>query len=371
MALTPLAVGSIATSALPLFFALVFAKSRVTRAAFFPILLACVYRTATTHHDVTIWTWSALLSALASDLLIISDAAKLRGPGQTVSPYDLPLTARCKWALSLIFSLRRIGFTHSDGPPRQVRPSPLVSRSTFVLRQAVEFAKLYIVMDIAHGCMLWMAECRADPALVSRYGSLFHRLQALAALVAARGFTGLGYIFISCVVVATGLSDARAWPPMHGKWSDAYTIRGFWGRAWHQLLRRVVSAHGEFVSSGILRLRPGTVVSNNVARFAGFYTSGLIHSFGYHGTLRHHWGDLGFYIWQAAGIGFEELVMKTVTLNPTPKMRMLGYVWTMLWFAYTLPEYTDHQFGTTVEAGCNNFRVSVVLGLWKGKWLLE
>ncbi|KAJ6535980.1 hypothetical protein DFH09DRAFT_1179282 [Mycena vulgaris] len=374
MALTLLAVLSLAGSASPLFFALVFIRTAWIRALCFPVVLWGIHFTATSTDDITVWTWSALLAAISSDLLVISDAGTLCAPGQEILPYNLPLGQRFRWALSLIISLRRIGWTQTGSKthPRPIRVGPPVSRTKFIVHQAVEFARVYLIMDVAHGGMVLTAPLRDEPSYAESYRRLFRSIHSLMALVAAWGFTGLGYLAISILAVALSASEPSDWTnSIHGSWSNAYTIRSFWGRAWHQLLRRVVSAHGSFVAHDILRLKPGTVLANNVARFAGFYTSGLIHSFGFHGTLKHHWADLAFYVWQAAGIGLEEWCMQVAPIHPTSRTRLLGYLWTLAWFACTLPEYTDHQFGATVEAGCNNFRVSVIMGLWKGQWLLS
>ena len=48
------------------------------------------------------------------------------------------------------------------------------------------------------------------------------------------------YYFCSAVAVALGLTPPSAWPPMNGSYSEAYTVRKFWGKAncvgshWHQ-----------------------------------------------------------------------------------------------------------------------------------------
>ncbi|KAF8173131.1 hypothetical protein K438DRAFT_1980986 [Mycena galopus ATCC 62051] len=374
MALTPFDVLSLAASAFPLFFALVFIRDARIRAFFFPLVILGVHYTTTASDEITLWTWCALLATIACDLLIITDASKLCAPGQKTLPYDLPLGQRCKWALNLIISLRRIGWTRegSKNSSRPMESRPSVSRGNFLLHQLLEFGRVYLVMDIAHACMAFAEKFRDDPASSEIHRRLFRIIHSLAALVAAWGFTGLGYLLVTIVAVGVIGSDPNSWTNnIHGSWADAYTIRTFWGRVWHQLLRRVVSAHGGFVAHDVLRLSPGTFLANNVARFAGFYTSGLIHSYGFHGSLKHHWADVAFYIWQAAGIGLEELIMHVVPLRLTKTTRLLGYIWMLSWFSLTLPEYTEHQFGATVEAGCNNFRISAVMGLWKGEWLLD
>jgi hypothetical protein len=37
------------------------------------------------------------------------------------------------------------------------------------------------------------------------------------------------YYLLATIAVATGWSDPDTWPDFFGKWSDAYTLRRFWG----------------------------------------------------------------------------------------------------------------------------------------------
>ena len=50
-------------------------------------------------------------------------------------------------------------------------------------------------------------------------------------LFALAGFVGLTitHTLLSIITVAGGWSEPDRWPPLFGRWGDAYTIRKFWG----------------------------------------------------------------------------------------------------------------------------------------------
>ena len=67
----------------------------------------------------------------------------------------------------------------------------------------------------------------------------------------------LQYTLLGAFCVTIGFYDAKDFPPLFGRWRDAYTLRRFWGsvyfplfplkfahshifrRTWHQMMRRV------------------------------------------------------------------------------------------------------------------------------------
>ncbi|KAF8982154.1 hypothetical protein BDQ17DRAFT_1379057 [Cyathus striatus] len=67
-------------------------------------------------------------------------------------------------------------------------------------------------------------------------------------------FMNLRQTFFSAVFVTLGISDPADWPALFGIWSQTKSVRTFWGKSWHQCLRRVryschFSPHTLFISS--------------------------------------------------------------------------------------------------------------------------
>ncbi|KAJ5431036.1 hypothetical protein N7445_008768 [Penicillium cf. griseofulvum] len=68
------------------------------------------------------------------------------------------------------------------------------------------------------------------------------------------------------------------WPPIFGSLSQAWSIRRFWGKFWHQIVRRTYTNYGEWISRKVLRLRPRSLPDKIFVIFAIFLFSGLSHA---------------------------------------------------------------------------------------------
>jgi hypothetical protein len=68
------------------------------------------------------------------------------------------------------------------------------------------------------------------------------------------------------------------WPPIFGPLSQAWSIRRFWSKFWHQIVRRTYTNYGEYVSRKILRLEPRSLPDKLFVIFAIFFLSGLSHA---------------------------------------------------------------------------------------------
>ena len=163
----------------------------------------------------------------ASDYILLTDIQRelrLRGQ-QSVS--NAGLWSRIKWALQLLCNPRGVGWAHE--PRSALPPHPILTRVKFLTSRFLRLATLMLISDIGH-IML-----RADP-FVAREAPPFAqqpwpwRFWSLL-LVVVTQWCALSIIhtFFSIVFVASGLSTPDLWPDTFGKWSDAYTVRKFWG----------------------------------------------------------------------------------------------------------------------------------------------
>ncbi|KAL8822488.1 MAG: hypothetical protein Q9191_006780 [Dirinaria sp. TL-2023a] len=175
------------------------------------------------------------------------------------------------------------------------------------------------------------------------------------------------YCYWSFLGVLLGLSRPQLERPIFGSViEEAYTLRGFWGKGWHQVMRRRLVAGADWLTYEALRLpRLGTGAgSGEVSRFSGFvrlltkYThltivfwiSGI-----FHGTIEVaqglEWRESGatsFFLLMAVGIMIEDAVHwvwsltdedKTVRKKGKLWTKAVGYLWVVFWFSVATPYY--------------------------------
>ncbi|KAJ5921064.1 hypothetical protein N7466_009390 [Penicillium verhagenii] len=84
------------------------------------------------------------------------------------------------------------------------------------------------------------------------------------------------YAFLSIATVSLYLSSPQQWPPFQASAREAWSVRRFWGRFWHQTLRSLLSSNADFVIS-VLHVTPDDIIVRYVRFFLCFIISGLIH----------------------------------------------------------------------------------------------
>ncbi|KAJ7195831.1 membrane bound O-acyl transferase family-domain-containing protein, partial [Mycena pura] len=154
-----------------------------------------------------------------------------------------------------------------------------------------------------------------------------------------------GHCLNAAFSVGTGASDPEDWPPYMGSASLTWSVRNFWGRVWHQTMRRFLSAHGKFVAHRVLHLKPGSTGSAYTQLYVTFLISGIMHYLPEYMALR-HWGGgaLLFLLLQAVAITFEECVQvagRRLGIPGSWRWKAVGYFWVWSWFAFCLPLWQD------------------------------
>ena len=69
---------------------------------------------------------------------------------------------------------------------------------------------------------------RRDLDLLSQ-GYLMLPVNIIARFSSLVGMIAMQYSLFAAIFVAAGISLPRDWPEIYGRWSDAYTVRRFWG----------------------------------------------------------------------------------------------------------------------------------------------
>ncbi|KAK0189776.1 membrane bound O-acyl transferase family-domain-containing protein [Armillaria mellea] len=305
--------------------------------------------------------------ASALDYILLSEPqTELFQTGQTIPQAAFSgLKSRLKWSLSLLTSQRGIGWTHE---PRNLPSSPYTSSTSrwrFIVDRLVQSAVLFILWDAAATYTRYRSSFYTDgpeeSTFLGRCAFVWGwAVPAVAALT-------MNHALFSAMMVALGIWDVETWRPFYGSWLDAYTVRRFWSRTWHQLLRRNVTTPGDRLVAR-LSLPKGSILASYLRLYIAFFVSGWVHHSSDYMVLGYHGGALKFFMSQALCITVESAVLALArrlgfASGPNIFWRIVGYVWVQTWFAMCLPVYINPQNRAGVsEAGVNS---GIIEGLWK------
>ncbi|KAF8216594.1 membrane bound O-acyl transferase family-domain-containing protein [Mycena galopus ATCC 62051] len=328
----------------------------VRRASFAPlgaILIYLLLNTSTGHLTQNWLTGHMLVIELltASDyLLITGDVHRdLRESGAALpSISDAPFSERLKWATKLTLNPRGIGCLHE--PTASLPPRPTASRSSFLISQTAHLA-FYAALLVAVGRATTSIPTlhKGSPGMGSN-GLPQQLLSVLLVGMALYTSACLRGCVFRLLFVSLGLWDPHDCPDLFDSWRHAYTVRKFWGKFWHQILRRLLLSHSRLLAHRIMRLQPGSTMSAYIQLFAAFFLSGLIHYIGQYMLLRDSLnplpkGPLIFFLSQAVVITLEDIVIaagKELGLK-SRVWKVVGYVWVLTWLTLSVPVWMDKQ----------------------------
>ncbi|KIM64492.1 hypothetical protein SCLCIDRAFT_15243 [Scleroderma citrinum Foug A] len=171
-------------------------------------------------------------------LLLTRPLEEFRHESDKVPAYQLPFMQRFFWVIYI--SPRGFGWSFKDDRPIPVRHRTRVAFIVSRLRMALAW---YLLFDVTR------LYTRANPvfstgASVASQGYVLRCLNIIAWWIQVCGPLQFGHSLIAAFAVATNLSEPSTWPPLFGYWKDAYTIRRFWARTWHQILRYLLTIFG-------------------------------------------------------------------------------------------------------------------------------
>ena len=119
---------------------------------------------------------------------------------------------------------------------------------------------------------------------------------------------------------------------------------------WHQILRQRLGNSATWLTQSVLGLRRGTLAARYAHLFLVFFHSGVYHLLINiaEGTDLRHSTSVTFFVTQAVAIAVEDLVIwlgqralgvKPGVAGSRPSLgwRILGYVWTALFLAWSFP----------------------------------
>ncbi|KAJ6515266.1 membrane bound O-acyl transferase family-domain-containing protein [Mycena sanguinolenta] len=334
--------------------ALVVKPSPYRRLLFLPLLFMTPYLMSLSTGNPTLdycvgAAWFPYLFA-ASDYILLTDVQRqlrLVKPAQRADELieNAPFSRRIVWGFNLFSSARGLGWAHEPRHANPPRPSPSTPRGAFVRSQALQ-AVLYAALfeAVNYFNMRDPSLYAGGPSLASR-GWLRRYLVVWAWSVPMAAASMCNQALSATLSVSTSSSGPEDWPPFFGPLRLSYSVRNFWGRVWHQTMRRFLSAHGKFVAYRIFGFHPGSTASAYTQLYIAFLISGIMHYLPEYMALR-HWGGgaLLFFLMQAVAISFEECVQgagRRLGFKASWGWKVVGYFWVWSWFAFCLPVWQD------------------------------
>ncbi|KKK16037.1 hypothetical protein ARAM_004618 [Aspergillus rambellii] len=203
------------------------------------------------------------------------------------------------------------------------------------LSRAVERLALHPSRSTAAPAILFWITGSWSACLVRLLATVSFGIVTRAAIVA--GYTGAGV-----VSVLLGLSEPAAWPPVFGSLAEAWCLRRFWGIAWHQTLRQLLSANANYLAS-LLGVSPSSRRGYFFRLAFAFAVSGAVHSLVdmAFGVSLVKSGGIWFFALQVPGCVLESAVQSIASpLGNCTRLstkRKIGYCWVVLFLLCATP----------------------------------
>ncbi|KAF9258806.1 hypothetical protein L218DRAFT_827353, partial [Marasmius fiardii PR-910] len=285
---------------------------------------------------------------------------------------DATPTARLKEGIRLMFSSRGIGWSHE--PKHALPPSPnaSVTRTQFVLQQLfLALLQLGGTLLIAftyvqkQPCFKIGGPSAGDPV----YGVTRRALNVLAFGVSAVLGLSMFCGVVNAIWVALGMTTPQECPSFFGSPLHSFTLRGFWGKSWHQLLRPVcslfpprtgkiindpvhqaVSPYGRFLAGDVLGFKRGSVPYGLIQCYTAFFITGLLHEISDTMTRQDRTIRLGssliFFVLQPVGITIESVIVYLYQSRFGGERgavweKMIGFLWVASWLVWCGPIFID------------------------------
>ncbi|KZT51254.1 hypothetical protein CALCODRAFT_443354 [Calocera cornea HHB12733] len=312
---------------------------------------------------------------LACDFLVLHDSqSEYHRPALGEGKYhDLPWWKRLLWAADLASNVRGIGWNWEAVKAHPARPSDSAGRGRFVLRQAARWAAAYLIKDLTGTLFRKRAAMHAGGSVFAD-GPLWTAVYVGAWYGNLCAGMVLSHAFLAGASVGMGVSRPSEWPGLYGGVHQAYSMRRFWGRAWHDLFRRFLTSNSQYLSRTLLGLKKGSRLLPYVELYLAFLLSGAVHWVGTYAMLREHTAPaltVLFFVLQAVVITLEDFLVALGTrwgIKDSWRVRALGYVWVAGWIVLLTPVRTEPLIRAGFFDKGEERAFSVVQGVWEGEW---
>ncbi|KAI9642741.1 hypothetical protein NHQ30_008472 [Ciborinia camelliae] len=147
------------------------------------------------------------------------------------------------------------------------------------------------------------------------------------------------------ICVSLGLSDVSWWRPPFNSILEGYTLRRYWGKFWHQSVRKRINHPATYITYSVLGLPSRSIIARYTALILTFTMSTFQHATGDVASGIPWWrtGSPSFFMSQAAGFIAEDLFQHfwgRLGGKSNLMTRIFGYLWVFLWMFWTTPFYS-------------------------------
>ncbi|BCS19935.1 wax synthase family protein [Aspergillus puulaauensis] len=213
-------------------------------------------------------------------------------------------------------------------------PEKGLSKGQYLRHLGLRFVKLYLL----HDASIYILNKLTNAGTISLYdvGLLQRSLAVVSFAVSNITILEFGYAAFCFTGAASGLfwTKYEHNPPLCGNLSDAYTVSRFWGRVWHQNMRRVLQSPARFMANTVFRAERGSLSARYIQTVTAFAVSGVYHYVSAK-SARPDWGfagTLGFFLLQPGLVVVEDLGMyfgrRVCGSRLGSWVYGVGYVWT-------------------------------------------
>ncbi|KAK7909130.1 hypothetical protein PG985_015008 [Apiospora marii] len=256
------------------------------------------------------------------------------------------------WAFVTLFNTRGIRWNYESARGERE------GTARFVLLQLVDLVWMVLMADLVS--QLGRHCFFIDPATnqvhtdtkrlsVRGHGALDSMLRVFVFGAGPYFFINIQYVLCSIPWVLMGWSQPQDWPPLFGHLSEATTVRKFWNRFWHHIIRNSLTSFST-AASRHLGLTKGSTLYSYSHLWIAFTISAVMHA----GSMvilpspvnislaERTVGLVVFFLWQAFAISVEDFVQWaygriTGGHSGGSWHPWFGYMWVVCSFWYSLP----------------------------------
>jgi hypothetical protein len=282
------------------------------------------------------------------------------------------LSARLREAHKVLFGYNRSQFQQESKRRREQEPAHGYTHNEFLARHVWKIVCMFTLRcAYAHVMAKYVPEF--EPDVKTNYASFFrrigdvnanemwHRLDMVFDWTVATWWLYDQYHSVVAIffVNITRLDEPDEWRmSVFGSPVEAWTVRRFWGKFWHNFVYSSFSAHARVVTRQWLGMKRGQNSTRLAENTLVFLLSGLGHSLvrwaeqEEYDTDKEIWCIAMWYVAQMLPIMIEEFVHHNVLVETrrdlaarypvlmTYAERTIGYLWVFGWMMWSVPKYT-------------------------------
>lgn len=254
------------------------------------------------------------------------------------------------------------------------------SRASFLIRNVLRCASYILLLRLVNS----LGDPSQNPTLFSSTkiplaGNVIHPRTSPSAyidlaqlgsrLLGVLGYWTVQYLIINLLYdilatfsVALHITNVDVWPPVFGRHNETWSLRQFWGRFYHQLIRRGCSSIAHLITYPCLKLRKGSLPARYVFMAVVFAVSAIFHLLSdiAIGIPAHESGAVIFFCCQTPAIMFEDaakalfqqlagriggvttrkkhkISYSEMSLSERVLIKALGYLWVLIWLTCISP----------------------------------